>query len=123
MVNSEQPVILNHLSDEVVLLGGEPRARHIYLHKAAIKDADSRWKDALGDLAQVISKQEAVDTKLFGAATSSKALDRMGDLILIANSDVTLIEPARAVQESSMVGHHGALSDEERLIPFLSHVN
>jgi hypothetical protein len=47
----------------------------------------------------------------------------MGDLILIANSDVTLIEPARAVQESSMVGHHGALSDEERLIPFLSHVN
>jgi phosphopentomutase len=123
MVNSDQPVILNHLSDEVLLLGGEPRARHIYLHEAAIKDADSRWKDALGDLAQVISKQEAVDTKLFGAATSSQALDRMGDLILIANSDVTLIEPARAVQESAMVGHHGALSDEERLIPFLSHLN
>ena len=123
MVNSEQPVILNHLSDEVLLLGGEPRARHIYLHEAAIKDADSRWKDALGDLAQVISKQEAVDTKLFGTATSSQALNRMGDLILIANSDVTLIEPARAVQESAMVGHHGALSDEERLIPFLSQLN
>ena len=123
MVNSEQPVILNHLSDEVALLGGEPRARHIYLHQHAIQDAPARWKDALGDLAQVISKQEAVDTQLFGAATSAQALDRMGDLILIANSDVTLIEPARAVQESAMVGHHGALSDEERLIPFLSHLN
>jgi hypothetical protein len=93
------------------------------LHSGAIQDAPARWKDALGDLAQVISKQEAVDTNLFGAATSSQSLDRMGDLILIANSDVTLIEPARAVQESAMVGHHGALSDEERLIPFLSHLN
>lgn len=70
-----------------------------------------------------MSKQEAVDTNLFGKVNSSHTLDRMGDLILIANSDVTLIEPARAVQESAMVGHHGALSDEERLIPFLSHLN
>lgn len=123
MINSEQPIILNQLSDEVVLIGGEPRARHIYLREGANKDAATRWRDALGDLAQVISKQEAVDTDLFGSGISTQALDRMGDLILIANADVTLIEPARAVQESAMVGHHGAITDEERLVPFLNYQN
>jgi hypothetical protein len=46
----------------------------------------------------------------------------MGDLIVVANSNVVLIDPAREKLESAMVGHHGALTDAERIVPLLNQV-
>ncbi len=43
----------------------------------------------------------------------------MGDLIAIPNNDLIIVDPARVKEESSMVGHHGGLTDTEVQIPLL----
>jgi hypothetical protein len=67
----------------------------------------------------VLSKTEAITSGLFGQVVSEDAIDRMGDLIAIPNNDLIIIDPARVRQESSMVGHHGGLTDTEVEIPLL----
>ena len=122
MVNSTKQIILgqdNDLLENVLLIGGEPRARHIYINEGAQEETVSKWRQFLGDSAKVFSKSEAIANGLFGPVVSEDASERMGDLIAIANYDLILIDPARVKEESSMVGHHGGITDIEVEIPLL----
>ena len=122
MVNSTKQIILgqdNDLLENVLLIGGEPRARHIYINEGAQEETVAKWREFLGDSAKVFSKSEAIADGLFGPVVSEDASDRMGDLIAIANNDLIIIDPARVKEESSMVGHHGGITDIEVEIPLL----
>ena len=122
MVNSTKQIILgqdNDLLENVLLIGGEPRARHIYINEGAQEETVAKWRQFLGDSAKVFSKSEAIADGLFGPVVSEDASERMGDLIAIANDDLILIDPARVKEESSMVGHHGGITDIEVEIPLL----
>jgi len=72
-----------------------------------------------GTKVNVLSKAEAITSGLFGEQVSEDATDRIGDLIAIPNNDLILIDPARVREESSMVGHHGGLTNTEVEIPLL----
>lgn len=123
MVNVEEKIVLgsdNPLMQGVSLLAGEPRARHIYLDETYLLKPESvvaTWQEFLGDRAHVSTQADAIESGLFGETVSLDSRERMGDVIAIAQRGVVLIDPAREVMESSMVGHHGALTDAERLIP------
>ncbi len=122
MVNSTKQIILgqdNDLLENVLLIGGEPRARHIYINEGAQEETVAKWRQFLGNSAKVFSKSEAIADELFGPVVSEDASDRMGDLIAIANDDLIIIDPARVKEESSMVGHHGGITDIEVEIPLL----
>ena len=122
MVNSTKQIILgqdNDLLENVLLIGGEPRARHIYINEGAQEETVAKWRQFLGDSAKVFSKSEAIADGLFGPVVSEDASERMGDLIAIANDDLIIIDPARVKEESSMVGHHGGVTDIEVEIPLL----
>jgi hypothetical protein len=122
MVNSTKQIILgqdNDLLENVLLIGGEPRARHIYINEGAQEETVAKWRQFLGNSAKVFSKSEAIADGLFGPVVSEDASDRMGDLIAIANDDLIIIDPARVKEESSMVGHHGGTTDIEVEIPLL----
>jgi len=122
MVNSTKQIILgqdNDLLENVLLIGGEPRARHIYINEGAQEETLAKWRQFLGNSAKVFSKSEAIANGLFGPVVSEDATERMGDLIAIANDDLILIDPARVKEESSMVGHHGGITDIEVEIPLL----
>lgn len=122
MVNSTQQVVLgedNKLLENVSLIGGEPRARHIYLTAGSEQESIAQWREFFGNKANILSKPEAITSGLFGQVVSEDANDRMGDLIAIPNSDLIIIDPARVREESSMVGHHGGLTDIEVQIPLL----
>ena len=122
MVNSTKQIILgqdNNLLENVSLIGGEPRARHIYINEGAQEETIAKWRQFLGNSAKVFSKSEAIADGLFGPVVSEDAADRMGELIAIANDDLILIDPARVKEESSMVGHHGGITDIEVEIPLL----
>ena len=122
MVNSTKQIILgqdNDLLENVLLIGGEPRARHIYINEGAQEETVAKWRQFLGNSAKVLSKSEAIANGLFGPVVSEDASERMGDLIAIANDDLILIDPARVKEESSMVGHHGGITDIEVEIPLL----
>ena len=122
MVNSTEQVILgqdNELLENVTLIGGEPRARHIYIKEGAIQETIILWQEFFGSKARVLSKDTAIKDGLFGPVVSEDASDRMGDLIAIANNDLILVDPARIREETSMVGHHGGVTDTEVEIPLL----
>jgi len=122
MVNSTAQLVLgqdNKLLENVTLIGGEPRARHIYIKEGAELETVALWREFLADRAQVISRAEAISGGLFGPVVSEDSAERMGDLIAIPNDDLILVDPARVREETSMVGHHGGVTDIEVAIPLL----
>ena len=122
MVNSTEQVILgqdNKLLENVTLIGGEPRARHIYIKEGAVSETIIQWQEFFGNRARVLSKDTAIKDGLFGPVVTEDSHDRLGDLIAIANNDLILVDPARVREESSMVGHHGGVTDIEVEIPLL----
>lgn len=122
MVNSTEQVVLgqdNKLLENVTLIGGEPRARHIYIKAGAIAETIAQWQEFFGSNAKILSKDVAIKEGLFGPVVTEDSTERMGDLIAIANNDLILVDPARVREESSMVGHHGGVTDTEVEIPLL----
>ena len=122
MVNSTEQIILgqdNKLLENVTLIGGEPRARHIYIKEGAASETIAQWQEFFGNKAKVLSKESAIKDGLFGPVVTEDSHDRLGDLIAIANNDLILFDPARVREESSMVGHHGGVTDIEVEIPLL----
>jgi len=122
MVNVGEKIILgqeNRLMDGVTLVGGEPRARHIYVQDGALHDVAQVWREELQGRAEVYTKDEANAAALFGAVLSEESVDRMGDLIAIPTGEIILVDPLRIPQESAMVGHHGGMNEIETAIPLL----
>jgi hypothetical protein len=50
---------------------------------------------------------------------SEAALERIGDVIAIAQENLILLDPERADKEGAMVGHHGGDSAIESTVPLL----
>jgi predicted AlkP superfamily pyrophosphatase or phosphodiesterase len=124
MINVGKKIILgveNDLMENVTLVGGEPRARHIYISPGAENEVAARWAETLGTGVDIYLKEEAITQGLFGMDVSAESIDRMGDLIAVAQGDLVLLDPDRAAKEGAMVGHHGGLTENERLIPLLSY--
>ena len=125
MVNVEEKIVLgreNSLLDGISLVAGEPRARHLYLEDHFLDGSGpdeiaENWRNSLGERVDVFTRQEAIDNNLFGLFVSNDASDRMGDLVVITRGGLILIDPLRVNLESKMVGHHGALTDAEKLVP------
>ncbi len=119
MINVEEKIIIgqgNPLLTGVSVIAGEPRARHIYLTEdspQARNEVASLWQQYLHEKALVISREEAVSSKLFGETLSADAVDRMGEVIAIARGGLVLLDADRADKEGAMVGHHGGDSQIE----------
>jgi hypothetical protein len=82
-------------------------------------DVAGKWSEHFGDRAIVHTRDSAIASGLFGARVTIDASERMGDLIVIPNGNLILIDPERADKEGAMVGHHGALSEMEVNVPLL----
>ena len=132
MVNSSDHLILgdkNPLMNDVALVGGEPRARHLYLfpdgHSSYDKElverillARKNFSEYLGERAVVYSRDEIISTGLLGVVSEENRL-RIGDIVIVPEGSLVLLDPARADKEGSMVGHHGGLTSVEREIPLM----
>ena len=120
MINVEEKMVLgqdNNLLTDVTLIGGEPRARHIYIREGAVEDVMQRWKSVLGDKADIFTKNSV--TPLIGSDISRDSHERLGDLIVVPRAGLILIDPEREVQEGKMIGHHGGTTQTEVEIPLL----
>lgn len=126
MINVEEKIIIgqdNPLLTGVSVIAGEPRARHIYLTEdspQARNEVASLWQQYLQEKALVISREEAVSSKLFGETLSADAVDRMGEVIAIARGGLVLLDADRADKEGAMVGHHGGDSEIESQVGLLT---
>lgn len=108
------------LRSGVHAIAGEPRMRHVHAEPGAAADVLATWTSQLGDRAWVMSGEDAVRAGLFGPVVTAVARQRIGDVIAIARGGLGIVQRRRESTSSMLVGHHGALTDEELLVPLLS---
>ena len=108
------------LSDGVVALGGEPRARHVHTRPGAAAEVLSAWQAELGDRMWIGSRDDAVSAGLYGPVVTTAARQRIGDVVAIAQGDVAVVQRKKESMLSALPGQHGALTDDELLVPLLS---
>lgn len=107
--------------DGVRHIGGEPRMLHVYLEPDADPSvALETWRRSSEREADVVSRSEAVASGLYGATVGPGAESRIGDLVVIARGNRAFYDGTAADQRSrGMIGQHGALTPEERQVPYI----
>lgn len=106
------------LRDGLALLGGEARARYLYLRDGALDDVLATWRERFGAEAVVCTRDEAIDAGWFGPV-ADWARPRIGDVIVAPMSDLALVATHHQPRESRLVGHHGSLTAAEQLVPMI----
>jgi len=99
-------------------LGGEARARHVYVEEGAAADVLAAWRETLGDNAWVVTREEAITAGWFGPV-SDRVRPRIGDVVAAARGDFGMLRRAAEPLESSLIGHHGSLTSAEQLVPLV----
>jgi hypothetical protein len=65
------------------------------------------------------TRDEAITAGLFGPAVRSDIAGRIGDIVAIALDGVAVVRRKKESRLSALPGQHGALTDDELLIPLL----
>lgn len=111
----------NHkaLLNGVEAVGGEPRARHVYVDDCALADVLATWQETLADRAWVVSRDQAIEAGWFGERVSDAVRPRIGDLVAAARGSAAMVRRDVEPLESSLIGHHGSLTFAEQMVPLL----
>jgi hypothetical protein len=109
------------LREGVAVLGGEPRARHVYAVPGAATDVLAAWRATLGDSAWIVSRDEAIAAGWFGSVEPD-AVDRIGDVVAAARGPSAVVATVAEPRESRLVGMHGSLTPSEQRVPLLTYV-
>jgi hypothetical protein len=108
------------LARDVALLGGEPRAGHVYVTPGADpRDVAARWAAVLGDDALVAVRDDAVAAGWLGPV-ADHVLPAVGDVLVAARGAATVVDsrvhPSGARE---LPGVHGSLTPAEMVVPLL----
>jgi hypothetical protein len=109
----------DELLDGVQAIGGEARARHIYVTDGARDSVLAAWRESLAERAWVASREEAIAAGWFGERIGDHVLLRIGDVVAAARGNAALVRRNVEPLESSLIGHHGSLSTAEQRVPLL----
>jgi len=100
-------------------IAGEVRARHIYTRAGAREDVLATWRATLGDMAWVVTGEEAVEAGWFGESVADAVRPRIGDIVAAATGSAGMLRRTVEPVESSLVGQHGSLTSAEQRVPLL----
>ena len=103
----------------LALLGGEPRARHLYARPGAAADVLAAWREVLSDRAWVLSRDEAIKEGWFGPV-DERMVPRIGDVVAAPAGSMALVAMKEEPRESALFGMHGSLTSSEQLVPALT---
>jgi hypothetical protein len=103
----------------VALLGGEPRARHVYAEPGAASDVLAAWREILGHRAWVASREEAIADGWFGPVEAELA-PRIGDVVAAPAGPWAIVATKAEPRESALIGMHGSLTSTDQFVPILS---
>jgi hypothetical protein len=107
------------LREGVALVAGEARFRHVYTASAdGASDVAAAWRSVLGDRAEVLTRAEAVAAGWFGAV-EARVTERIGDVVVSVHGDCAVERRSVFPVETRLRGLHGALSEDELLVPLL----
>jgi Type I phosphodiesterase / nucleotide pyrophosphatase len=109
---------LPELRAGVALLGGEPRARHVYAEPGAASDVLAAWREIMGARAWVASREEAISAGWFGEVAGHLAT-RIGDVVAAPAGPWAIVATQAEPHESALIGMHGSLTSADQLVPHL----
>ena len=107
------------LREGVALLGGEPRARHVYCKPGAAEDVLAAWREVLGDRAWVVTREQAAADGWFGPV-DPRFSARIGDVIAAPCGPSAIVATKAEPRESALAGMHGSLTHSDQLVPLLT---
>lgn len=102
----------------VSAVAGEGRFRQLYVDERDPDTVARRWRDRLGDLAWVRTRNEAIDEGWFGPV-EPHLLERYGHLLVAMRSDHAVMT-RRYPRELGLVGMHGSLTPAEMMVPLFT---
>jgi len=95
------------LLDGVQAVGGEARARHVYVTDGAQDSVLAAWRETLAERAWVVSREEAITAGWFGESIGDDVLPRIGDIIAAARGTAAMVRRKVEPLESSLIGTTG----------------
>jgi len=101
-------------------LAGEPRARHVHCLPGATDDVLAAWRSEVGGRMWVGRGADALAAGLLGSRVTDVARSRVGDVLAIATADVALVRSQTEPLLTRLIGHHGALTEDELRVPLLT---
>ena len=107
------------LLDGVDAIGGEPRARHVYVADGAADSVLAAWRETLAQRAWVVSRDEAISAGWFGDRVGDDARFRIGDVVAAARGTAGIVRWTVEPRLSALVGQHGSLTDSEQRVPLI----
>jgi hypothetical protein len=101
------------------LQSGEARFRWLHALPGAQVDLLAAATAAHGTDAWVVTRDDAIARGWFGPRVDPRAAARLGDVALVSR-DVTSFDDPADSGPFKLVSRHGALTDDERLVPLLA---
>lgn len=125
-VNQKVPQLRSALkmnrSGEPLLFGGSPRDLFLYIQENRLDEIESRLKDLFSGKAEIYRTQDLVAQGLFGPSGDSPRLQaRLGNLVILPYLGQSVFWYEKGRFEQEYFGHHGGLTPEEMLIPFIAY--
>lgn len=65
------------------------------------------------------SRDEAISAGWFGPHVANDVWPRIGDVVAAARDSAAIVRSRVEPLESSLIGHHGSLTDAEQRVPLL----
>ncbi|MBA2444860.1 MAG: alkaline phosphatase family protein [Nocardioidaceae bacterium] len=107
-----------HLTDGVILFGGEARFRHLYCDDGAMEDVAFAWREQLGVNAWVVTRDQAIDEGWFGSV-DAHIRPRLGDVMVASRGNAAVVSTKTRPDEAALIGLHGSLTADEMMVPLL----
>lgn len=102
------------------VVAGEPRVRYLHTRPGAAEDVIDTWRAVLGPRAQVLGRDEAIATGLFGPVAAAHRA-RIGDVVVICHDDTVVLASGYEPESVAMlVAFHGARTPAETAIPLMA---
>ncbi|MHA7133172.1 alkaline phosphatase family protein [Oerskovia turbata] len=103
----------------VDLVGGEPRAVHVYARPEQASEVAARWSSVLGDHALVAERADAIAAGWFGPV-APHVEPMIGDVVVAMRGRATVVDSRTQTAASlQLVGVHGSLTRTEMRVPLL----
>lgn len=107
------------LADGVELVAGEPRFCHVHARPGASSAVLEAWRADLGERADVLARDEAIDAGWFGPV-EDRFRPVIGDVVAAMRGDVAVVDSRTQTPASlELVGMHGSATDIEATVPLI----
>jgi hypothetical protein len=106
---------------QVSLQSGEARFRWLHARPGRALALLEAATEAHGEQAWVVSRDEVIDGGWLGPVVSTEAAARLGDVALVARTDIAFTEPTDT-GPYEMIGRHGSATPAEVDVPLLATV-